>query len=90
MRTLKLVILIMDSGLEEKKRVLFVEILHDLMLYQINEKDKIDFLTKEQNRSLSELQENIEDYVGKIFAKSNIELNRGMALKEIKDFLKKV
>lgn len=93
MQDLKRTILTMDSDLDEKNKILFVETLHDLMLYQINEKDKINFLTKEQNRLLSELQVNIEDCIGNIFAKirvEDIEFNRGMAVREIQSFLKKI
>ncbi|MBE3610510.1 hypothetical protein [Campylobacter californiensis] len=93
MKELKRTILMMDSGLEDKNRILFIETIHDLMLYQINEKDKQKFLTKEQRDLLSTLQETIEDCVGNIFAKASVEdveFNRGVASNAIKDFLKTI
>lgn len=93
MKELKRTILMMDGGLEDKNRILFIETIHDLMLYQINEKDKLKFLTKEQRDLLSILQETIEDCVGNIFAKASvedIEFNRGVASNAIKEFLKKI
>ena len=79
--------------IEDKNRILFIETIHDLMLYQINEKDKQKFLTKEQRDLLSTLQETIEDCVGNIFAKASVEdveFNRGVASNAIKDFLKTI
>lgn len=93
MKELKRTILMMDGGLEDKNRILFIETIHDLMLYQINEKDKLKFLTKEQRDLLSVLQETIEDCVGNIFAKTSaedVEFNRGVASNAIKEFLKKI
>ena len=89
-KILKNIIIAMDNNLTGKDKILFIENVHDLTLYQINEKEKEIFLTKQENYSLSKIQEDIEDYIGNIFAATDPEINKQMAIASIKTFLKEL
>lgn len=89
-KILKNIIISMDNNLTDKDKILFIENVHDLTLYQINEKEKEIFLTKQENYSLSKIQEDIEDYIGNIFAATDPEINKQMAIASIKTFLKEL
>ena len=73
---------------EHQEKMLLTESINNHLLYQQNGKEKDKYLTKEEQDKLSNLQENIEDYVALLINDTDVKDNRNLAINTIKEYLK--
>lgn len=69
------------------EQIIIMEIFRDLLFYQGYRDEKNKCLTDTQNRNLSKIQEEIEDFASCIFANCDIETNKNQAKESLNSLL---
>jgi hypothetical protein len=69
------------------QKISIVERIRDLLLYQGYTEEKKSFLNIEQQNQLSELQENIEDYLELILSSTDVNNNKEQAIGALNHYL---
>ena len=71
----------------DMQKISIVERIRDLLLYQGYTEEKKSFLNIEQQNKLSELQENIEDYLELILSSTDVNNNKEQAIGALNHYL---
>lgn len=75
-----------QNKFNHRETMIFMESIRDKMMYQQYEEEKAKYLDKNQNRHLSELQEEIEDMIG-FLLKTKDESYEQNILQQINNFM---
>lgn len=84
------ILILQEKSYTQNEKIIIVEKLQDLLLYQGYKKEKEKFLNDNMQEEIFLLQENIEDNLSRILAQTDVQINKEQAKNSLNDFLKEL